>query len=581
AGLDVVGVERDAEALARGGARIERSLDRAARHGRLADADRGDLLGRLSLGTELGAVAGCDLVIEAVDERLDVKTALFARLDEVCPPATVLATNTSSLSVTELAAGTGRSARVLGMHWFNPAPVMGLVEVVRTVVTDPDALAAVVSLVGAVGKTAVVAADRAGFIVNALLFGYLNNAVRMVEARFATREDVDAAMRLGCGHPMGPLALLDLIGLDAAHAILASMYDQTRDHLHAPAPLLGQLVAAGLLGRKTGRGFYTYTGTDTTEVVPRGPGRANPGAVGEPGGTAGGEGAAGGAAGRVRSVGIVGSGTMARGIAEVLARSGHEVILRARRAEAADAARDRVAASLAAAVTKGRLSEDDRAAALGRLRVTADLGELGGCDVLLEAVVEDLAVKRELFTDLDKVARPGAVLATTTSSLPVVECATATRRPQDVVGMHWFNPAQVMRLVEVVPTVLTGDAATATVQALARATGRHPVRCADRAGFIVNALLFPYLNDAVKMLQANYATIEDIDTAMTVGCGHPMGPFALADVVGLDVTLAITRSLYEQFREPGYAPAPLLEHLVRARFLGRKTGRGFLAHPHR
>ncbi|KJE21568.1 3-hydroxyacyl-CoA dehydrogenase [Frankia torreyi] len=575
AGLDVVGVERDTEALGRARGRIEHSLDRAARHGHLTDDVRGELLGRLSLGTELAAVAGCDLVIEAIDERLDAKTALFARLDEVCPPATVLATNTSSLSVTELAAGTDRSARVLGMHWFNPAPVMGLVEVVRTVVTDADALAAVVSLVGAVGKTAVVAADRAGFIVNALLFGYLNNAVRMVEARFATREDVDAAMRLGCGHPMGPLALLDLIGLDAAHAILASMYDQTRDHLHAPAPLLGQLVAAGLLGRKTGRGFYTYPETDSPDVPSEGPARADPGAVEEPGGGVG------GAAMRVRSVGIVGSGTMARGIAEVLARSGHDVVLRARRPDAADAALGRVEASLAAAVAKGRLSDDDRDAALGRLRVTTDLGELGGCDVLLEAVVEDLAVKRELFTDLDKVARPGAVLATTTSSLPVVECATATRRPEDVVGMHWFNPAQVMRLVEVVPTVLTGDGATATVLALARAAGRHPVRCADRAGFIVNALLFPYLNDAVKMLQANYATIEDIDTAMTVGCGHPMGPFALADVVGLDVTLAITRSLYEQFREPGYAPAPLLEHLVRARFLGRKTGRGFLVHPRR
>ncbi|MCM3921129.1 3-hydroxybutyryl-CoA dehydrogenase [Frankia sp. AiPs1] len=568
AGLDVVGVERDTDALARARARIEHSLDRAARHGRLADTARGELLGRLSLGTELAAVAGCDLVIEAVDERLDAKTALFARLDEVCPPATVLATNTSSLSVTELAAGTGRSGRVLGMHWFNPAPVMGLVEVVRTVVTDADALAAVVSLVGAVGKTAVVAADRAGFIVNGLLFGYLNNAVRMAEARFATRADIDAAMRLGCGHPMGPLALLDLIGLDAAHAILASMYDQTRDHLHAPAPLLGQLVAAGLLGRKTGRGFYTYPATDSPEAPPEDPGGTDSGADS-------------GAAVRVRSVGIVGSGTMARGIAEVLARSGHDVVLRARRPDAADAVFGRVEASLAAAVAKGRLSDDDRDAALGRLRVTTDLGELGGCDVLLEAVVEDLAVKRELFTDLDKVARPGAVLATTTSSLPVVECATATRRPEDVVGMHWFNPAQVMRLVEVVPTVLTGDGATATVTALARAAGRHPVRCADRAGFIVNALLFPYLNDAVKMLQANYATIEDIDTAMTVGCGHPMGPFALADVVGLDVTLAITRSLYEQFREPGYAPAPLLEHLVRARFLGRKTGRGFLTHPRR
>ena len=167
------------------------------------------------------------------------------------------------------------------------------------------------------------------------------------------------------------------------------------------------------------------------------------------------------------------------------------------------------------------------------------------------------------------------MLATTTSSLPVIECAQATSRPGDVIGMHWFNPATVMRLVEVVPTVATSPDVLATVLAVCGATKKVPVVCGDRAGFIVNALLFPYLNDAAKMLEAHYATAEDIDTAMTVGCAHPMGPFALLDVVGLDVSLAIERVLYDEFREPGLAPAPSLEHLVTAGYLGRKTGRGF------
>jgi 3-hydroxybutyryl-CoA dehydrogenase len=173
------------------------------------------------------------------------------------------------------------------------------------------------------------------------------------------------------------------------------------------------------------------------------------------------------------------------------------------------------------------------------------------------------------------VVKPGAILATTTSSLPVIECAAATSRPGDVIGMHWFNPATLMKLIEVVPTVRTADDVVATVKAVSIAAGKHPVVCGDRAGFIVNALLFPYLNDAVKMLEEHYATADDIDFAMKLGCGHPMGPFDLLDVVGLDVALAIEQTLYLEFREPGFAPAPLLEHLVTAGYLGRKTGRGF------
>jgi 3-hydroxybutyryl-CoA dehydrogenase len=167
------------------------------------------------------------------------------------------------------------------------------------------------------------------------------------------------------------------------------------------------------------------------------------------------------------------------------------------------------------------------------------------------------------------------VLATTTSSLPVIEVAAATSRPADVIGMHFFNPAAVMKLVEVVTTVATSSDIEATVLAIAASIGKHPVRCADRAGFIVNALLFPYLNDAVRMLEAHYASADDIDAAMKVGCGYPMGPFELLDIVGNDVSLAIERTLYAEFREPGFAPAPLLEHLVTAGRLGRKTGKGF------
>ena len=560
-GLDVVGVEDDDAGVARARQHLETSTARAVAKGKLSQDEVEAVLGRISTSTELSALGDCELVVEAVPERMDLKKALFAELDGLLADDAVLATNTSALSVTELATSTERPSRVVGLHWFNPAPVMDLVEVVQTVVTDPTVVEDVQALVDRVGKTAATAGDRAGFIANALLFGYLNNAVRMYESRYATREDVDAAMRFGTGHPMGPLALLDLIGLDSAYEILETMYAQSRDHRHAPAPLLKQYVTAGLLGRKTGRGFYTYAGPDSPEVVADAttPGGAKVDAEPRP----------------VSRIGVIGTGTMASGIVEVCAKSGYDVVFRARSDDKVAAVQKKVEGSLGKAVQRGKLSEDDRDATLSRITGTTALDDLGDCDLVIEAVVEDLAVKRELFSALDEVLKPGAVLATTTSSLPVIECATATSRPQDVVGMHWFNPATVMKLVEVVPTVTTSDDVVATVLEVCAKTRKHAVLCGDRAGFIVNALLFPYLNDAVKMLEAHYATIDDVDLAMTKGCGHPMGPFSLMDVVGLDVTLAIQQTLYDEFREPGDSPAPMLEHLVKAGYLGRKTGRGF------
>jgi 3-hydroxybutyryl-CoA dehydrogenase len=272
---------------------------------------------------------------------------------------------------------------------------------------------------------------------------------------------------------------------------------------------------------------------------------------------------------------VIGTGTMATGITEVFAKAGYDVVVRARTQDKATVALGKVRSSLDKAVVRGRLSDEDRAATLARITPAVDFDGLADCDLIVEAVAEDLAVKTAVFGALDEVCKPGAVLATTTSSLPVIECAAATSRPGDVVGLHFFNPAPVMKLVEIVSTIATSADAAATADAVCRRLRKHPVHCGDRAGFIVNALLFPYLNDAVKMLEAHYAEAEDIDTAMTVGCGLPMGPFALLDVVGLDVSLAIQRTLYLEFREAGFAPAPLLEHLVTAGRLGRKTGKGF------
>jgi 3-hydroxybutyryl-CoA dehydrogenase len=368
-------------------------------------------------------------------------------------------------------------------------------------------------------------------------------------------------MKLGCGLPMGPLALLDLIGLDTAYEILDTMYKQGRDRLHAPCPIFKQMITAGWLGRKSGRGFYTYDAPDSPNVVAD---ELTPGA------TAAVEGAR-----PVSQVGVVGSGTMATGIVEVFAKAGYDVTLVARSPERASSVVSAITLSLEKAVQRGKLDEADRSDALARISSASSLDELAGVQLVVEAVIEDLAVKQALFSNLEEICAPGTVFATTTSSLPIIECAAVTSRPGDVVGMHFFNPAAIMKLVEVVHTVSTAPDAEATVLDVAAKIGKHAVRCGDRAGFIVNALLFPYLNDAVKMLEAHYATADDIDAAMKVGCGYPMGPFELLDVVGNDVALAIQRGLYLEFREPGFAPAPLLEQLVTAGRLGRKTGKGF------
>ena len=277
----------------------------------------------------------------------------------------------------------------------------------------------------------------------------------------------------------------------------------------------------------------------------------------------------------IKRVGILGSGIMGSGIAEVAAKTGHEVVLRSRKQETADAMVASLTKSLAKQVERGKLSQEDADAALGRVTATDHIGAVADCDLVIESVVEDMDVKKALFAELDGICKDTAIIATNTSTLSVIDMAVATGRPDKVVGVHFFNPAPMMSLVEIVRPLTASDETVAAVTEFASTCGKDPVEVKDRAGFIVNALLFPYLNNAVRMLENGTASRDDIDTAMKGGCNFPMGPLALLDLVGLDTSLSILDALYEEFRDPNYAAVPALRRMVTAGQLGRKSGLGF------
>jgi 3-hydroxybutyryl-CoA dehydrogenase len=379
-------------------------------------------------------------------------------------------------------------------------------------------------------------------IFSTLVLPYLNHAVRMYETSYASSGDIDAAMRFGCGYPQGPLAAIDELGAAAVRDQLAARFAETGDHLHEPAELLDELATKN-------RTF------------------AEEGAVAES--------AAPGLKRGIRKVGVVGTGTMAAGIVQVFAQAGHDVVFVGRGQDKVDGVISAIDEGLSKLVEKGKIDELSKSDVLERLSGATGRAALGDVDIVVEAIAEDLDVKAQLFKDLDRICKPGAILATTTSSLPITQLGGSTSRPESVIGMHFFNPATVMKLVEVVTTPTTSADVNETVLALCADVGKVAVSCGDRSGFIVNCLLFPYLNDAVALLESGAASMDDIDAAIKEQTGFPMGPFQLLDVVGNDVSLAIQQELHAEFKEPGFAPAPLLVRKVAEGALGRKSGRGF------
>ncbi len=280
----------------------------------------------------------------------------------------------------------------------------------------------------------------------------------------------------------------------------------------------------------------------------------------------------------IQRVGVLGSGIMGSGLAEVAARAGYTVIVRSRSIDVANAMVAAIDKGFVKGIERGKATEEDRAAVMARITATDHLGALADCDLVIESVVEDLAIKKALFAELEQIVKPSGILATNTSTLPVVEMAMVTQRPAQVVGIHFFNPAPMMKLVEVVRPITASDETVAAALAFATSCGKDAVEVKDRAGFIVNALLFPYLNNAVRMWEQGTASMESIDTAMKGGCNFPMGPFALLDLVGLDTSVAILDALYAEFADPNYAAVPSLRRMVAAGHLGRKTRRGFYSY---
>ena len=324
---------------------------------------------------------------------------------------------------------------------------------------------------------------------------------------------------------------------------LAARFLETGDHLHEPAAVLEDLADR-------------RAAPSPSRLPP--PARAAPELKHE-----------------IATVGVVGTGTMASGIVQVFAQAGYDVVFVGRGEDKVAGVVAFIDKGLSKLVEKGKIDEAAKAAMLGRLTGATEREALADVDLVVEAIAEDLAIKTELFADLDRICKPGAILATTTSSMPITALGAVTSRPEAVIGMHFFNPATIMKLVEVVTTEATSAEVDETVLALCAKVGKVAVSCGDRSGFIVNCLLFPYLNDAVKLLESGAATIDEIDDAIKEQAGFPMGPFELLDVVGNDVSLAIQQELFAEFGEKGFAPAATLEKLVAEGRLGRKTGEGF------
>ncbi len=278
---------------------------------------------------------------------------------------------------------------------------------------------------------------------------------------------------------------------------------------------------------------------------------------------------------KITSVGVLGCGLMGSGIAQVSAQSGHATTVLEVSPEALQAGQKRIDQFLATGVAKGKVSPEEKQAIQSRLTFTTDLGALAPCDLVIEAVVEDLRIKKEMFGRLDRIVRPEGIFASNTSSLSITEMAAATRRPKRFLGLHFFNPVPLMKLVEVARTIETEPAVEEAVTAFARSLGKTPIRTSDRTGFIVNRLLVPYILDAIRALEEGVGTITDIDQGMKLGCGYPMGPFTLLDLVGIDTTYFIANIMFEEFRERRFAPPTLMKRMVVAGFHGRKSGKGF------
>ena len=512
-GLTVIGVETTQEFADRGRQILQRSTDRAVQRGRLDEAGQQQIMDRITISTELGDLAPADLVIEAVPEIMKIKHDVFTTLDGIVAADAILATNTSSLSVTDIAAPTAHPERVVGMHFFNPAPVLKLVEVITTVRTDAAVTQAIVDLSQKLGKNPVVVGDRAGFVANYLLFGYLTNALRMYEQGHVSREDLDTAVRVGIGLPMGPLTLTDLVGVDVCNAIGDVVYAHSRSPRHTPSSMLARMDAAGWHGRKSGRGFYTYAKPGSGELVADDltPATAEPIAI--------------------NGVGVVGAGEVADHLISVLTEGGHQVT------HVADATDEQELTRLAGVdlVIEAQSGDADEALAESAGSDNAEWDEES-------ADLEEGLRLADLFEQLGRITGEQTVLASV-GVAPVAVLGALSGRPERTLALRIHEPTANGQVIEIAHSIAVEDSALALLRQVVKTIGAEPVVCRDRDGLVVDALLMPHLNDGVVMVDEGYASVADIDTAVKFGLGYPQGIFEMIDHIGADEVLAVLEEL--------------------------------------
>uniref|UniRef100_A0A182N3R1 3-hydroxyacyl-CoA dehydrogenase n=1 Tax=Anopheles dirus TaxID=7168 RepID=A0A182N3R1_9DIPT len=501
------------------------------------------------------AVQGADLVVEAIVERMEVKHALFGKLDTAAPAHTIFASNTSSLSIAEIGSVTKRQDRFGGLHFFNPVPVMKLLEIIRTDQTSDATFQALQGFGQRLGKACITCKDTPGFVVNRLLVPYMAEAIRLLERGDASPRDIDTAMKLGAGYPMGPIELIDYVGLDTTCNILQGWHEKFPDNpLFVPIKTLQQLVADDKLGVKSGEGFYSYKKKCKSALQPHGkvsqfytrPYFVRVLAM---------------ASSKISHVTVIGGGVMGSGIAMITAANGYRVTVVDVSEEALGRARRQVEKDLQRTTqyfSKGndQVAEKLYSEATARLKYSTNLKEVAATtDLVIEAIVENLQLKQSLFKTLDQVrdstrsvAPPHTILATNTSSLSVAEIGLSAERKDRIGGLHFFNPVPLMRLIEVVRTGETSDGTHETLLAFGKSLRKTCITCRDTPGFVVNRLLLPVTQEALAMVERGDASTHDIDVALKLGLGHPMGPFELMDIVGLDTVrpLIATRRLRDE-----------------------------------
>lgn len=564
-GRETLVYESDARALEAGMERARAFLDAGVRKGKTTEAERDAILGRIHAADALSELGGCGFVIEAITEDLEKKKKLLRSLDAVLDEDAVIASNTSTLSISRMGAASGRPDRTIGTHFCLPAALNRLVEVAPGLLTSEETLRAATAFLEEVGQTPVVVRDAPGFVLNRFLVAFQNDCIRLVESGYASPADLDAGVRLGLGYRMGPMRLLDIEGLDIHRTVSLSMHEQLGDPRYVPPPLVDRMIDAGRLGAKAGRGFYGYKSAGVFGVAE--PEEEAEGALDESPGRS--------LADAVRKVGVIGVGAMGSGIAQVCASAGLAVAAVEASADALEAGLGRIRRNLEGAVKRGKMDEARKEETLARLSGATDPDALADCDLLIEAIVENLDAKLELFGRLGEIAKEDAVIASNTSCLSVTAMAARTKRPERTLGLHFFNPPYAMRLVEVIEAVQTAPDIAGFGAAFCRRVGKTPILVRDRPGFLVNRLLVPYLNHAAQAFDDGLADRESMDRAVSMGLGHPMGPLALIDLVGADVQTFVADAMAEELGEARFLPPPILRRMTAAGRLGRKTGRGF------